>query len=189
MTREDVIAKWSGETALKHLHGSGETPSGCMAKFVQHFTHNRALCDVGCGIGRVAPLFDPGWYIGIDLNGVAIAKAKEEQSEYPFEEFQWGDPYPQAGVYLFWTVLLHVPDNELSSVLSKACVHGDTIIIVETMDAHFRRIGPDFQRNEDDYEVLGARLGYEKFASLTMGSASLLPRLPVTALVLGRKEI
>lgn len=120
------------------------------------------LLEVGCGVGRIAKLFKPEEYIGVDVNPNAVIQARKSSPSHYIRLVDDGMAYPQAASLLFYTVLLHVADDVILDVLKRACDSSDTIIISELMDRRWRRDGnpPVFNRDAEDYILMMQNLGY-----------------------------
>jgi len=121
------------------------------------------LLEIGCGVGRIASLFSPTEYIGVDINPNAILQARRLLPHHNFRLYDDGYAYPQAPTALFYTVLLHVSDQALSFLLEEALKGKHRIIISEIMDTRWRREGnpPVFNRNPEDYILLMQELGFQ----------------------------
>jgi len=120
------------------------------------------LLEIGCGVGRIAKLFKPHEYIGVDINPTAIASAKASLPEHDLRLIDDGMEYPRSSAALLYTVLLHVSDKEVKRLLRNVSKSTDTIIIAELMDRRWRRDGnpPVFCRDAEDYILMMQRLGY-----------------------------
>lgn len=119
----------------------------------------KPCCEVGCGSGRLASLFDPRRYIGVDINPQAIENARRQLPIHDLRVIDYESDYPPALSYLFHTVMLHVPDERLDGVIGRC--GGNSIAIAETMDRSFRDGKFTFQRNPEEYEAAFARNGYQ----------------------------
>lgn len=129
---------------------------------LQSLIGDRMLLEFGCGYGRLCGAFHPDRYVGLDFNQNAIEKAKETFPEYRFEETN-GDPrLPSTEALLAYTVLLHIPDDEISGYIEKLAAAAELIIVGEIMDCRWRdRQGevPVFSRNPEEYILLFSRHG------------------------------
>ena len=107
--------------------------------------------EFGCGIGRLAGLFDPGRYVGVDISAHAVAAARCAHPWHRFEVIGASDPLPPADITLVHTVLLHVPDALLPDVIAR--FESETVIVSEVLGRHWRRPGnpPVFNREMSDY--------------------------------------
>jgi len=153
-----AIETWKGAYGMKHQYrGSDEEwPDKDGPDLVRYFVGEGKVCDVGCGIGRVAPLFEPDRYIGIDINEKAVVRARKEIPDHDFEVVEHGE-YPPADTYLFHTVALHIPDDELPNVASR--LRG-RVVIFESMDRSLRNGGVNYQRNPEEYQQVFEEAGF-----------------------------
>ncbi|WP_167315787.1 class I SAM-dependent methyltransferase [Paraburkholderia phytofirmans] len=129
------------------------------------------VLEVGCGVGRIASLFDKNEYLGVDINPNAIAQARRSLPGHNLRITDHGLQYPDAPAALIYTVLLHVSDEAIGPLLSEVVKRRERVIIAELMDTRWRRDGspPVFNRNAEDYILIMAKLGftfsaYEKYA-------------------------
>lgn len=143
---------WRGNTRLREI-----TPRGERYPEVGLFEALGRACrgsvfEFGCGDGRLSPAFSPELYAGFDINPAALAAAARANPGYRFVS-EW-EP---ADTFLAWTVLLHVPDDEIGTVLAEAEAY-KRIVIGEVMGRKWRRAGdpPVFNREADEYvEMVG----------------------------------
>jgi SAM-dependent methyltransferase len=120
------------------------------------------LLEIGCGVGRIAAGFAAEEYIGVDVNPHALIAARHALPDHDFRLITEELAYPRAGTALFYTVLLHVPDEALGETLEKAAAAADRIIIAELMDRRWRREGnpPVFNRETEEYVLAMQSLGF-----------------------------
>lgn len=120
------------------------------------------LLEIGCGVGRIATGFAPDDYIGIDVNPHALLVAREALPTHDFRLITEESVYPRAPTALFYTVLLHVPDEALDATLRRTAAVADRIIIGEVMDRRWRRPGnpPVFNRESEEYIHAMQKLGF-----------------------------
>lgn len=141
---------WKFNKALNHLTPPGERyPEGDIHGILKTFVKG-SVCEFGCGDGRLAPAFDD--YYGMDINPYAVEAARKRNPDKTF-----GDDLQPADTVLAHTVLLHVPDDEIESVMESFQAY-NTIVISEIMDRRWRRDGdpPVFNRNIENYlDLLG----------------------------------
>lgn len=131
-----------------------------------------SVLDFGCGYGRVFPCFNdcPTSYFGVDLNPVAIAKARKLFPQYKnrFCEVDTNSSYARADMILAFTVFLHIDDDTLIDTLKRLYVScGKNIVIIETLGREWR---PEFQSNyglplynreKEDYLELMSMCGFD----------------------------
>lgn len=120
------------------------------------------MLEIGCGVGRLAAGFAPGEYIGVDVNPHALLVAREALPGHDFRLITEESVYPKAKTAMFYTVLLHVPDETLNVTLQRVTDAADRIIIAEVMDRRWRREGdpPVFNRESEEYIHEMQKLGY-----------------------------
>ena len=112
------------------------------------------VMEVGCGYGRLAFLFKPENYRGIDVCPAAIEIAKTEHGNYRFDVVRGDEVLPHTAAKFCYTVLLHVPDYDLEGFVSRLVMTSDRVIIAEILGREWRRNGnpPVFNRELAEYE-------------------------------------
>ncbi|MTW18851.1 hypothetical protein GJ689_21875 [Rhodoplanes serenus] len=120
------------------------------------------VLEIGCGVGRIASLFTPDEYLGVDVNPNAIARARASLPAHRLRIIDDGYAYPDAPSALLYTVLLHVSDEALPPLLTEAVVGRERFVISEVMDSRWRREGdpPVFNRNPETYILMMQDLGF-----------------------------
>lgn len=120
------------------------------------------ILEIGCGVGRIASLFQPAEYIGVDVNPVSLLQARTTLPNHNFRIFDQGHQYPEAPTVLFYTVLLHISDDNVETVLEQASRGRKRLIIAELMDRRWQREGipPVFNRDPEDYILMMRKLGF-----------------------------
>lgn len=146
----DAARFWRTNTSLRDI-----TPSGERFPEVGLFDALDAACtgvvfEFGCGPGRLAPAFDPSLYAGYDINPTAIQVARRSYPEHTFSD-QWAP----GDTFLAWTVMLHIPDDEIQALIDKAKAY-PRVVIAEVMGRKWRRPGdpPVFNREAEEYEQM-----------------------------------
>lgn len=126
------------------------------------------VLEIGCGVGRIASLFGPQEYVGVDVNPNALKVARAKLPYHWLKIHDAGIVYPDAPCVLFYTVLLHIADDVVDGVLAEASTGRERFIIAELMDRRWRREGdpPVFNRDSEEYISKMAALGF------TLGSYS-----------------
>ena len=121
------------------------------------------VLEIGCGVGRVAALFQPQDYLGVDVNPNALIQARAALPQHNLRIYDDGLEYPTAPTAFFYTVLLHVADAVLKPLLAQAVKGRKRFIIAEIMDERWRRPGnpPVFNRNPEDYILVMQELGFK----------------------------
>ncbi len=117
------------------------------------------ICDVGCGIGRMADIVEPEMYVGLDPDEEAIKFARSRHRDHMFFWMYQEQYYPKADVYFFMTVLQHVPDKKLSTTIEYA--RGKPIIVNEFMITELHRPEQNaWHRSSSNYLEIFSEHGY-----------------------------
>ncbi len=166
MNRTQVEKKWSGANGVKLAYTADAQTmqqAGYDTKFIKSLCAG-ITCEVGCGPGRLAHMFNRNEYIGIDINAQAIKQARINSPRHKFLTINWDDCYPIADTYLFHTVLFHVPDSELDAIFDR--ING-RLVISESMIHWIRKFGQgfNFHRDPQAYINLAQEHGF-KFVNL-----------------------
>lgn len=163
--RNRAIRRWTSEQSLELMYPkrNGLWPDSDSIELLQRYCRGK-VCEIGSGDGRCSEAFTPGDYVGVDINRFAIKKAKREKPRYRFKAIGWDDKYPDADTYLFYTVLLHIPDADVFSVLARASKNkrATRMVIFEAMDSALRNgnLG-NYQRNPDVYRKTLKAVGWK----------------------------
>lgn len=120
------------------------------------------ILEIGCGVGRIASLFTPEGYIGVDVNPNSLRQARAALPDHNFRIHDHGYQYPAAPTVLIYTVLLHVADEALVPLMVEATKGRERVVIAELMDRRWRREGnpPVFNRDPEVYIHLMQQLGF-----------------------------
>ena len=159
MDREEVIQKWSGVDGIELVFPQGQQAIGqSAARLLKHLCED-PVCEIGCGTGRIAKIFKGRNYIGVDINESAIAVARENISHGTFQKIKWDDPFPDAQKYLFYTVLLHIPDDEIKGVVKRL---KNRVVVAESMNRWIREYGlsNNFKRDPWEYRKVFNDYGF-----------------------------
>jgi len=122
------------------------------------------ILEFGCGRGRLAKFFESHWYEGIDFNENAVEKARKAKPEHAFSNRTIQGIGTEFAAAFAYTVLLHIPDDEIKEVadhISEVC---ETFTVFEIMGRKWRRRGnpPVFNREPEEYieifKAAGGRL-------------------------------
>lgn len=159
---------WQGEDGIRNvIPRSGrsgeypELPGFDPRKILYDTIKGRPVCEVGCGYGRLAGIFESDKYIGVDCNRAAIERAKKS---YPLRSFHVIEEYkyPPTMAKFAYTVAMHIPDDEYPIFVKALCEStGDQIVIAEILGHDKRRklekkdigyIHATFGRNQDEHE-------------------------------------
>lgn len=120
------------------------------------------VLEVGCGVGRIASLFKPREYIGVDINPCALVAARQALPNHVFHLTDKGLLLPKSKSAFFYTVLLHVPDEDLGEAFAGLSQDCRRVVIAEVMDSRWRREGnpPVFNRDPETYILEMQRQGF-----------------------------
>lgn len=164
MDRKEVCEGiWSGDSGIQKEYPPGKEDYDSrlgtyLSDLVGPIFVEYGLCEVGCGSGRLAKFFPDDEYIGVDINKSAIAKAKTSHPYHRFQVVGYEEDWPEASVYLFHTVLLHIPDEYLPGMIQRC--KKQTVILAETMDSKFRDGKYTFHRSPEQYIQAFQEQGY-----------------------------
>ena len=161
---------WRDNTELAHI-----TPPG--ARFAEGFDvfamlrmciPDGQVLDFGCGDARLAPAFESWRYTGCDVNPAALDAAREDCPRHAFKADSLVLPF--VATVLAYTVLLHVPDDEIGEVVRRLALAARRVLVVEILGREWRRDGdpPVFNRYGEDYESLFDAAGMKLAASVDM---------------------
>jgi SAM-dependent methyltransferase len=145
---------WRGNEKLQHITPPGERyPERSLKDLPSVCTGS--VFEFGCGDGRLSGFFSPGKYVGADINPHAIEAARRNNPQHSFQLF---DDWVPADTVLAFTVLLHIPDDEMQSALHGMKSYG-RIVIGEIMGRQWRRQGnpPVFNRSLSEYSQMIGR--------------------------------
>lgn len=162
-SRNEIIRKWSGNGGARRSY-----PKACsfleVAVEKALKTHCKGkVCEIGCGTGRIAKHFPSSRYLGLDINDYALERAEKRHPEHEFELIFWDTIYPSADTYLFFTVLMHIPDDELGGILKRL---DKRVVVVESMGEWLRDYGRDnnYQRDPSTYRGIFKKYGFHEEA-------------------------
>lgn len=158
---------WQGEDGIRNVipraNRAGEypeLPGFDPRKVLYDIIKGRPVCEVGCGYGRLAGIFEGDKYIGVDCNREAVERARRS---YPLRTFHVVDEYkyPPTMAKFAYTVAMHIPDDEYGEFVTAMCEStGDQIVIAEILGREKRRklekkkegyIHATFGRNLEDH--------------------------------------
>ena len=162
---DPVLDYWRSGKGLEHITPPGTTwPEGeGFPLFLANLLVGEEVMEVGCGVGRLASALPPDSYVGVDVSRGAVELARERCPAHDFRLMAPEDDLPAGSAALLHTVLLHVTDEALPSLVARLSGFG-RIVVGEIMGRHWRRPGnpPVFNRELADYEeafeVAGFRL-------------------------------
>jgi len=169
-TKDQIEAKWISRrgTRMAYPQNNGQIEDNIRMALKQ--TCIGRVCEIGCGTGRIASVFSPKSYIGLDINPFSLEIAEKRHPNHAFDLIMWETIYPGADTYLFFTVLLHIPDSELFGIIRRL---DNRVVIVEAMGSWLRDYGRDnnYQRDPDDYRKEFKRIGMKEQKFVHCGQA------------------
>src|SRR5690349_19088593 len=119
--------------------GSGLFPEGWDPRpFLVLLSAGQETVEFGSGIGRLAGLFDPKLYKGIDINPNAVEIARKHAPQHHFEVLDFDQPLPDAPYYFTYTVFLHIDDETLPQIIAKIPPSVKRFCIAEIMGREWR---------------------------------------------------
>jgi SAM-dependent methyltransferase len=143
---------WQANKNLVHITPAGERfPEVGLYEALQEAVTG-SVFEFGCGDGRLAPAFSHEAYTGYDINQHAIKAARTANPDHVF-----GTEWVKADTVLAYTVLLHIPDDEIQPIIDRMKQY-KRIVIGEIMGREWRRPGnpPVFNRDLEEYvEMIG----------------------------------
>ncbi len=144
---------WQKNASLEHITPPGERfPEQGLYEALQQAVTG-SVFEFGCGDGRLSPAFSHEAYTGFDINPAALAAAHKANPKHVY-----GSEWAEADTFLAYTVLLHVPDDEIQEIIDKAKNYKH-IVIGEIMGRQWRRPGnpPVFNRDLEEYAAMIGR--------------------------------
>lgn len=161
---------WKRNANLESITPSGERfPEGFdVISMLKMCIPEGEVLDFGCGDGRMVPAFEPYRYTGVDINPHALKACAAKHPNHVFRPDT--DMLPRVAVALCYTVLLHVPDDEIHKVTARLAAAARRVIVVEIMGRGWRRQGnpPVFNREAEEYESLFNGEGMKLSAKVSM---------------------
>jgi len=163
----DILNFWKTE-GLNHIKPprTGEFPEGWDVRdLLVEIIGNDSVNEIGCGYGRLVGKFSTEQYTGYDINHKAILEANKQNPNYNFRSYDIGEKIEFSKWVLFYTVLLHVNDNDIISFLNETVKNCQQVLISEIMGKKWRRPWvkgkpPVFNRDEKDYINIMKQVGF-----------------------------
>jgi SAM-dependent methyltransferase len=145
---------WQNNRSLEHITPTDERfPEINLFEALQKAVTG-SVFEFGCGDGRLSPAFNHELYTGFDINPHALTAAQKANPLHKYAT-EWA----AADTFLAYTVLLHIPDEEIESVIDQAKSYKH-IVIGEIMGRQWRRSGnpPVYNRDLSEYaEMIGRK--------------------------------
>lgn len=150
MTAKDY---WINNIKLEHITPPNERFPEIGLENALQMACKGYVFEFGCGDGRLSPYFNRLMYKGYDINQHALDQAKINNPDY-----EYVDDWELATTVLAYTVLLHIPDDEIQPIIDKMKQY-ERIVIGEITGRQWRRQGnpPVFNRDIAEYvEMIGS---------------------------------
>jgi len=153
ISKKEVIDFWK-MYSLKHIKPKTgeEFPEGWdVSDFLKIIIEEDSISEIGCGYGRLCKAFSKDQYFGFDLSPAAIKEARKINPEYKFKIMEFGGKSNATDWTLFYTVLLHVRDEDLDEIIKS--IISKKVIVGEIMDKKWRHNSkpPCFNRDPINY--------------------------------------
>lgn len=121
---------WDMEYAKGKWNFNDDTADDCLYPYLEEYTRNGSMLDLGCGSGNTANELSSGAYgsyLGVDISEAALEKARrrsEENGRGDKTKFLHGDflkyePQQRFDVILFRESLYHVPLGNVRAMLDR----------------------------------------------------------------------
>ncbi len=121
---------WDKEFSGKHWDFIDDTVGDCVYAYLEKYTENGSVLDLGCGPGNTAnELATSAYttYVGVDISEAALRKARRrteqngrgDKNSYACADFVRYVPTQQFDVILFRESMYHVPLGEVKSILDR----------------------------------------------------------------------
>jgi len=159
---QEIINFWKNDDFKNITAGAKQFPEGWDVRPFLRELIDGDIIEVGCGYGRLVEAFDPEKYLGVDINPSAIAEARTRNPNYKFMDFAVTDQLPESTWLMFYTVLLHVNDDDILPYLQSVTANTQKVMIAEIMDRErWRGVWKyAFNRSPEDYDNLLAQCGF-----------------------------
>lgn len=155
MLDPDAITAYWQSNALNNImpnRNGVEFPEGTeLFAAIRTQLHGNVL-EFGCGRGRLASLFDPKQYFGVDICAAAIEVAKKVNPEHQFQLIEPFATLATVDAVLVYTVLHHIADEYLPNIAQQLRAF-PTIVIAEIMQPRYRqpKMPPCLNRDFSEY--------------------------------------
>jgi len=175
---------WVDNEEMKNIAPKGAMPEPIeYALWLRERVADKHVADVGCGYGRLSPLFDNSKYIGYDVNEHAIKEAKRLHPEKCFAKMPL---LIQSEAVLLHTVMLHLRMMNAQEMLDK--IIADTIIISEIMSPELANLTLEpccYNREPKVYEAMLAKKDFHlvESAEFTYGCDRYGPQYKLNSLL------
>lgn len=175
MDDASIIGWWS-QNALKEIRpnrNGAEFPEGkeVFDQLVASVGEGSVL-EIGCGRGRLAPLFNRSLYTGVDLCKSAIETARARNPGYRFihTDSFWACPnefVTDIEAVFLCSVAIHLPERILSDLLRRLRPLARRLCISEIMDPtrlKMSRVPPTINRSPEHLSWVMLKAGWDVVA-------------------------
>jgi SAM-dependent methyltransferase len=150
------------------------TAGDCVYSYLEEYTKNGNILDLGCGPGNTATELAANayrTYVGVDISAAALAKAagrteacgRTGKNRFVRADFLGYEPTEKFNVVLFRESLYHVPVGQVKPILARYSRHltSDGVFVVRMYMTERgkpkSRLAKMMQRIEKDYEIVERR--------------------------------
>lgn len=164
----DVIEFWKKDDFKNITAGGKQFPEGWDVRTLIHeLVGSEDIIEVGCGYGRLVEAFTPEQYTGVDINPTAVVEATNRNPQYTFREFSVDEELPSSTWLMFYTVLLHVPNDVIQEYLKSVTRNATKVLISEILGKSWADLWKyAFNRDEEEYDRLMENCGFVKTQSV-----------------------
>lgn len=165
MSYDKTIEQFWKTQGLNHIkpNTGQEFPEGWDVRdFLIDTIKEDSVVEVGCGYGRLCGKFSPAQYQGFDLNPTAVEAAITTNPEYTFSVYEIGSELPLSSWLYFYTVLLHINDDDIVDYLRTVTTNCQRVLVGEILGRKWRRGGnpPVFNREAQEYADIMKQVGW-----------------------------
>jgi len=165
---KDIIDFWKNDDFKNITPRGKEFPEGWdVRELLTTLVKDEDIIEVGCGYGRLVEAFIPEQYLGVDINPNGVIEAGKRNPAYTFEDFNVTDELPKSTWLMFYTVLLHVNDDDILSYLKSVTNNTNKVLVAEILGRDWRGgFAYAFNREESEYTNFFEECGFKKTHSL-----------------------
>lgn len=162
---KEILDFWKNDNFNNITAGKKEWPEGWDARpILKDIIKNDTIIEMGCGYGRLVKAFTPEQYTGYDINPHAVEEAKRKNPQYSFYTYHIGDELPESDWIMFYTVLLHINDEDIKDYLKVVTKNTKKVLISEILGrARWGNVwNYAFNRDLKHYDEIFEELGFKK---------------------------
>lgn len=163
---QDILKFWKNDNFKNITAGGKQFPEGWDVRpFLGELVGGEDVIEIGCGYGRLVEAFSPKQYAGVDINPAGVEEARNRNPEYTFHYFDVNDALSPSTWLMFYTVLLHVNDDDILPYLQSVTANTQKVLVAEILGQRWRIWKYAFNREEREYELLLNQCGFHKTGS------------------------